>query len=96
MLGSPLKSNLRETHNLLSSVLVRQSLLPVFLINIFISLDNVLSGSNNKIAYEETAKRHVRSAMEGFNAVVFAYGQTASGKTFTLVKTHAILSHVLH
>lgn len=24
--------------------------------------------------------------MEGFNAVVFAYGQTASGKTFTLVR----------
>jgi centromeric protein E len=24
------------------------------------------------------------AAMEGFNAVVFAYGQTASGKTFTL------------
>ena len=23
--------------------------------------------------------------MEGYNAVVFAYGQTASGKTFTLV-----------
>jgi centromeric protein E len=24
--------------------------------------------------------------MEGFDAVVFAYGQTASGKTFTLVR----------
>lgn len=23
--------------------------------------------------------------MEGFDAVIFAYGQTASGKTFTLV-----------
>lgn len=27
-----------------------------------------------------------RDAMEGFDAVVFAYGQTASGKTFTLVR----------
>lgn len=27
---------------------------------------------------------HLLAAMEGFNAVIFAYGQTASGKTFTL------------
>jgi hypothetical protein len=47
--------------------------------------DSVLTGSNNKIAYEVAARRHVRSAMDGFNAVIFAYGQTASGKTFTLV-----------
>lgn len=28
--------------------------------------------------------------MDGYNAVIFAYGQTASGKTFTLVslRTH--------
>lgn len=26
-----------------------------------------------------------RDTMEGFDAVIFAYGQTASGKTFTLV-----------
>lgn len=49
--------------------------------------DNVLAGSNNKLAYEATARRHVRSAMEGFNSVVFAYGQTASGKTYTLSGT---------
>ena len=30
-----------------------------------------------------------RDAMEGFDAVVFAYGQTASGKTFTLVRRRA-------
>ncbi|KAG8761357.1 Kinesin-like protein kip2 [Serendipita sp. 396] len=49
--------------------------------------DNVLTGSNNKTIYEAAARRHVRSAMEGFNAVIFAYGQTASGKTFTLSGT---------
>ncbi|KAL7417969.1 P-loop containing nucleoside triphosphate hydrolase protein [Mrakia frigida] len=46
--------------------------------------DHVVSGSDNKEIYETAARDHVRSAMEGFNAVVFAYGQTASGKTFTL------------
>ncbi|CAE6524083.1 unnamed protein product [Rhizoctonia solani] len=38
----------------------------------------------NKTVYASTAKSHVRAAMDGYNAVVFAYGQTASGKTFTL------------
>ncbi|KAG8946120.1 Kinesin-like protein kip2, partial [Tulasnella sp. 419] len=46
--------------------------------------DNVLTGSFNKEIYNAAAKSHVRAAMEGFNAVIFAYGQTASGKTFTL------------
>lgn len=46
--------------------------------------DNVITGSNNRTVYDLAAKRHVFSAMEGFNAVIFAYGQTASGKTFTL------------
>ncbi|WVF69082.1 hypothetical protein IAT40_003856 [Kwoniella sp. CBS 6097] len=40
--------------------------------------------SNNGRTYGTSARRHVRSAMEGYNAVIFAYGQTASGKTHTL------------
>ncbi|WVQ96601.1 hypothetical protein IAU59_003706 [Kwoniella sp. CBS 9459] len=40
--------------------------------------------SNNGRTYSTSARRHVRSAMEGYNAVIFAYGQTASGKTHTL------------
>ncbi|EJT98848.1 kinesin-domain-containing protein [Dacryopinax primogenitus] len=46
--------------------------------------DNIVIGSDNKSVYNVTAKAHVRAAMEGFNSVIFAYGQTASGKTFTL------------
>ncbi|CAE6465579.1 unnamed protein product [Rhizoctonia solani] len=46
--------------------------------------DEVLTGTDNKLVYASTAKAHVRAAMDGYNAVVFAYGQTASGKTFTL------------
>jgi len=42
--------------------------------------------AQSKAVYVSTAKKHVRAAMEGYNAVIFAYGQTASGKTFTLVR----------
>jgi len=49
--------------------------------------DEVLTGSENKPMYNAVAKSHVCAAMEGYNAVIFAYGQTASGKTFTLVST---------
>ncbi|KAI6139301.1 P-loop containing nucleoside triphosphate hydrolase protein [Pisolithus tinctorius] len=44
----------------------------------------VLTGSENKPVYNAVARSHVCAAMEGYNAVIFAYGQTASGKTFTL------------
>jgi centromeric protein E len=47
--------------------------------------DEILTGSENKPVYNAVARSHVTAAMEGYNAVVFAYGQTASGKTFTLV-----------
>ena len=46
--------------------------------------DEILTGSENKPVYNAVARSHVCAAMDGFNAVVFAYGQTASGKTFTL------------
>ena len=49
-------------------------------------LDNIISPTApSKPVYASTARSHVRAAMDGYNAVVFAYGQTASGKTFTLV-----------
>ncbi|KAJ7935660.1 kinesin-like protein [Mycena leptocephala] len=34
--------------------------------------------------YTSAARPHVHAFMSGYNAVVFAYGQTASGKTYTL------------
>jgi centromeric protein E len=49
--------------------------------------DEVLTGSENKPVYNAVAKSHVCAAMEGYNTVIFAYGQTASAKTFTLVST---------
>ena len=47
--------------------------------------DGILTGSDNKSVYSAVARNHVCAAMEGYNSVIFAYGQTASGKTFTLV-----------
>jgi centromeric protein E len=49
------------------------------------TFDEILTGSANKPVYNAVARSHVCAAMDGYNAVIFAYGQTASGKTFTLV-----------
>ena len=34
--------------------------------------------------YAQTASRIVDSVLEGFNGTIFAYGQTGTGKTFTM------------
>ena len=49
------------------------------------NFDGILTGSDNKSVYNAVARNHVCAAMDGYNSVIFAYGQTASGKTFTLV-----------
>ncbi|KAH8827116.1 kinesin protein [Flagelloscypha sp. PMI_526] len=41
-------------------------------------------GSSNKDLFGTSARKVVRRAMGGFNGVVFAYGQTASGKSHTM------------
>ena len=52
--------------------------------NTSFNFDAVLTGTPNKPVYTTVARSHVHAAMEGYNAVIFAYGQTASGKTYTL------------
>ncbi|KAJ3109854.1 hypothetical protein HDU97_000084 [Phlyctochytrium planicorne] len=47
--------------------------------------DIVQVGSDNKKLYEGAAKEVVWKAMEGINGTVFAYGQTASGKTYSMM-----------
>ena len=37
--------------------------------------------SSQEKVYETTARTVVDSALQGYNATIFAYGQTASGKT---------------
>jgi len=49
------------------------------------SLDRVYGENEESSAiYEGTASDLVRSAMEGINGTIFAYGQTSSGKTWTM------------
>lgn len=40
--------------------------------------------SSQSSVYEHTAKPAVMSALEGYNATVLAYGQTGTGKTYTM------------
>ncbi|CAO1637354.1 unnamed protein product [Sympodiomycopsis kandeliae] len=48
------------------------------------TFDALHTGSSNDDLYRTLARPLVRSVLSGFNALIFAYGQTASGKTFTL------------
>ncbi|GJJ72579.1 centromeric protein E [Entomortierella parvispora] len=49
--------------------------------------DHALTGSDNELIYGTSVKNLVQSAMEGYNGTVFAYGQTSSGKTYTMSGT---------
>jgi DNA replication protein DnaC len=40
--------------------------------------------STQEEVYTETARLSVCSALEGYNATIMAYGQTGTGKTFTM------------
>ncbi|CAF0918185.1 unnamed protein product [Rotaria sp. Silwood1] len=40
--------------------------------------------SQQKDVYDQTARPLVDSVLEGFNGTIFAYGQTGTGKTFTM------------
>ncbi|KAL0095452.1 P-loop containing nucleoside triphosphate hydrolase protein [Phycomyces blakesleeanus] len=44
--------------------------------------DHVFYGSDNEKLYQAGVKGLIDQAMDGYNATVFAYGQTASGKTY--------------
>lgn len=47
--------------------------------------DYVYTGEDtNYSVYEASVKRLVKKAVDGFNATVFAYGQTSSGKTHSM------------
>ncbi|KAJ8662005.1 hypothetical protein O0I10_002336 [Lichtheimia ornata] len=48
--------------------------------------DAVVSGSDNQSVYDTGIGDLVKSTMAGYNGTVFAYGQTASGKTYTMVR----------
>ena len=49
------------------------------------SFDHVFDMDATQLeVYEKTAKPAVNSILEGYNSTIFAYGQTGTGKTFTM------------
>ena len=49
------------------------------------NFDRVFDQNSKQVdVYDYTARSVVDSVLEGFNGTVFAYGQTSSGKTFTM------------
>lgn len=50
------------------------------------TFDAVYDQSSTQVGiYDETASIIVDSVLDGYNGTVFAYGQTGTGKTFTMV-----------
>jgi hypothetical protein len=51
--------------------------------------DHVFQGSENVPIYSQSVRTLVYSTMEGYHGTVFAYGQTSSGKTYTMMGNDA-------
>ncbi|OWK07004.1 hypothetical protein Celaphus_00018570, partial [Cervus elaphus hippelaphus] len=49
------------------------------------------SNETTKNVYEEIAVPIIDSAIQGYNGTIFAYGQTASGKTYTMMGSQEYL-----
>ena len=49
------------------------------------ALSRIASDSTQAEAYLEGGRASVRALLEGFNGTIFAYGQSGSGKTFTML-----------
>lgn len=44
--------------------------------------------------YKDVVESVVHSCMEGFNATIFTYGQTSSGKTYTMMGSKNLIGIV--
>lgn len=52
--------------------------------SIFAHLSSIFSSSKQLDLYDETFRDLVDSVLNGFNGTIFAYGQTGTGKTYTM------------
>jgi hypothetical protein len=58
--------------------------------------DEVLdSDVNNEDMYNKTAKTNVTAFMKGFNGTIFAYGQSGSGKTFSMLGPDEVVHEIV-
>ena len=44
----------------------------------------LLASSKQRDLYDETFRDLIQAVLDGFNGTIFAYGQTGTGKTFTM------------
>lgn len=47
--------------------------------------DKIFKNASQEEVYENTCKQLIPSVTKGYNACVFAYGTTGSGKTYTMI-----------
>lgn len=60
-------------------------ILSINLIKMLLNLDRVFCGkSTNYDVFDDIVRPIIDRGVQGFNGTVFAYGQTASGKTYTM------------
>lgn len=58
------------------------------MLNLIIFLDHIfVAEDSNAEVFAKVAQPIVESAVNGINGTLFAYGQTASGKTYTMMGT---------
>lgn len=57
-------------------------------IKFLIYVEIIKYSSSQQCIYDETVRPLVASVLEGYNGCVFAYGQTGTGKTFTMEGGH--------
>ena len=57
--------------------------------------DKVLDADSSQAdAYLEGGRSSVRALLEGFNGTIFAYGQSGSGKTFTMLGPDSVVDAI--
>ena len=50
--------------------------------------------STQKDVYDSAAKPIIDGVLEGFNGTIFAYGQSGSGKTFTMLGPDSVVDAI--
>lgn len=59
------------------------------------TFDKVLnSNSTQESAYVAAGRSSVQSLLNGFNGTIFAYGQSGSGKTFTMLGPDSVVDAI--
>ena len=55
-------------------------------ISSWLCIDNVFSPDDStEIVYEQSCRQLIQNVLQGYNATIFLYGQTTSGKTYTML-----------